>query len=186
MKSFEERKTEIFRRSKERIAERKKIRKRVLAVTVPIFLALGVAAFELLPVEKRAVTEQSVNDKVSSNSEEFLSLTVTGSDGLGIKAKTVTDSGKISDIYYAVLSFYESKAMTPITDFSDSLKDETKGDGLKSDTANEDADCTITFECSDGTIEEFILNGYELYNVNGDERITLDEKELIKLRKVLK
>lgn len=49
MRSFEERKAEVFRRSENRIKERRKARSRALAVCIPLCLIIAVWSVMVLP-----------------------------------------------------------------------------------------------------------------------------------------
>ncbi len=49
MRSFEERKAEVFRRSENRIKERKRNRNRILAMCIPICLVITVWSIMILP-----------------------------------------------------------------------------------------------------------------------------------------
>ncbi len=53
MRTFDERKTEIFRRSEKRIRERKRNRKRILSLCIPLCLLLVWSLFALPPVFSR-------------------------------------------------------------------------------------------------------------------------------------
>lgn len=49
MKNFEERKAEIFRRSEKRISERKKKRKRIFSICIPLLICIGAYSIFILP-----------------------------------------------------------------------------------------------------------------------------------------
>ena len=63
MRNFEERKAEVFRRSENRIKERKRNRNRILALCVPLCLILTVMSVTMLP------SMLSIGDKNSAADE---------------------------------------------------------------------------------------------------------------------
>ena len=64
MRSFEERKAEVFRRSENRIKERRKARSRALAVCIPLCLIITVWSVMVLPAML------PVNNKKSGATDE--------------------------------------------------------------------------------------------------------------------
>lgn len=99
MRSFEERKAEIFLRSENRIKERKKNRKRILTVCIPlcVILILGSAVLpELIPVGFDRV-EQENNAQIEDEIGNKLDYTVNDEDGFdGIESATESNDFSFS------------------------------------------------------------------------------------------
>ena len=64
MRNFEERKAEVFRRSENRIKERKRNRNRILAMCIPICLVITVWSIMILPTICLLYTSDAADDSV--------------------------------------------------------------------------------------------------------------------------
>lgn len=74
MKNFEERKAKIFRRSEERINERKKKRNRIILICIPLLICLGAYSIFILPAMMPA---ESADDNVHQELADSIIYPVT-------------------------------------------------------------------------------------------------------------
>ena len=109
MRNFEERRAEIFRRSENRIKARKRMKNSVIAVCVPLCLAVTVCSVGLLG-QMRHKGAPDVNDENASyellvESEDFEYVVVTDSDK-STQLKTIENRVKVEKIYTAISNLY--------------------------------------------------------------------------------
>lgn len=112
MRNFEERRAEIFRRSENRIKERKRIRNSFIAVCIPLCLAVTICSVVLLPQMRHKVAPD-VNDETASHellveSEDFESVVVIDLSKSDAQLKTIENRGKVDEIYSAISKLYNN------------------------------------------------------------------------------
>ena len=183
MRKFEERKAEIFRRSENRIKERKQNRRRMLGVCVPLCLALAVGSVailpEVLPVgpdyasgENAAMPEYSGGAIVRKVQIEVIDPNASEDELTGESYIFFEGAGQM---YYSMESAVE------------------KGRGNENDKLNDDQpnvnteeiflggkhlpDYRITFVFQDGSEEVYTLEGYTLTNNTICKSIILTEAQ---------
>ena len=76
MRSFEERKAEIFRRSEERINEKRKKRNRIISICIPVLICLGAYSIFILPAMMPA-GESAADDAHQEIADEVVIYPVT-------------------------------------------------------------------------------------------------------------
>ena len=125
MRSFEERKAEVFRRSENRIIERRRNRKQFLTICIPLCLIVITFSFTMFPGALFDGTDSAEKNMGSLSGEledkemaqdsgmahDFISVDVTGMGTQSQYRSTITDANSISGIFeeiYHILIPYES------------------------------------------------------------------------------
>lgn len=200
MRSFEERISEINRRSEKFIKERKKRRKYILTACIPVVLCLSLW---LAWPEPKAATENHQNSTGAINSP------VEGPDSERYVLKVEvfagdfyryhTDEAKAVEIFDQLNGFGETEDINcaeptePI--FNDGLLDDTGNYGTPAvpETPVDDAPginkapirYTITLQLQNGQTIEYVLMGNTLENLTTGERTYLSTKEVKALKALL-
>lgn len=204
MKNFEERKAEIFRRSEERIKERKAKRNHILVVCITFCFILTILSVTILPAVLPTETDIDVSFKGLNGAWEsidtFVSVNITGIDENGAQTETVTDSAKVNEIYSAILNLYKaSDAGTSLegnhTQDSGAIKGDSYGSessGTKNDGNSSvildivlKKEYRICFNTADGSEIQFVLRKNILCNTENDTRIRLSKKQIEELLMIL-
>ncbi len=181
MRSFEEIKAEVFRRSEEIIKKRKQKKKRVISVGVPLCAALLVCSLMLLPPIINADKGVAPEDMADSNAV-FASLEINGYN----LSEKITDTDKINQIY---LSLIESRfdTQSQSTDSNSALKDEAMdfSDSSSEEDSVEKSGLELCFKMSDGKEIKFIMTDVQLYNADSGIKTHLSEKRMQELLALL-
>ncbi len=182
MRNLEDCKAEVFRRSEERIKERKRARKRVLACSIPLCLLLvagGLYVRPLLePVDESAGTygPTPVPERVLGGSDvvlygkvvRYVSVTLTEGTGSTAVAKKFTDAETLVDLYGCMAMYLDLSGADAIggVDGADGTTGASAGTtGKESDAHGPDRD----------TIEDEIKYKYGLEEKPADYRIVFRE-----------
>ena len=188
MRNFEERKAEVFRRSENRIKERKRNRNRILTMCIPLCLVITVLSVTMLPSLVPANNKNMANDRtpeavggLTGNSAEIVSVLVSGA---GLTPETnilVEDTNKVAQIYYTVQSSFVSsgggnKESAKEEAEDDALTEENK-DYSQSGTTNFSSGYKLTFIADNGTQSTYTLNGYVLTDNNTNKSVTLTDTQ---------
>ena len=188
MRNFEERKTEIFRRSEERIKECKAKRNHILVVCVTFCFILTILSVTILPAV------------FPTETDSFVSVDITGVDENGAQTETVTDSAKVNEIYSAILNLYKaSDAGTSLEGNHTQDSGAIKGDSYGSESSGTKNDGNslvildivlkkeyrICFNTADGSEIQFVLRKNILCNTENDTRIRLSKKQIEELLVIL-
>ena len=189
MRNFDERKAEIFRRSENRIKERKRNRNRILAVCIPLCLVITVLSVTILPSLLPMNNKNMANDGtpeavdgLTGNSAEFVSVSVSGA---GLTPETnilVEDSNKVAQIYYTVQSSFVSsgggnKENADVKPGDDLLTEEEDKVYSSSGTTNLASGYKLTFTADNRTQSTYTLNGYVLTDNNTNKSVTLTDTQ---------
>ena len=153
MRNLEDCKAEVFRRSEERIKERKRKRGRVLACCVPLCLLLvagGLYVRPLLePVDESAgtygptpVPERvlgGMNYELRSDVITYLSVLVTEGTGSAAVSKNFTDAETLGDLYGCMAMYFDLSGADAIggLDGSDGTTGASAGTTVKEQIAPE-------------------------------------------------
>jgi len=125
MRNFEERKAEVFRRSENRIKERKRNRNRIIALCIPICLCIAILSVIYLP-DMMTLSDKSntAEDMYMAGGEEdssrfsYTSFEITSTK----TANSDTDKQNIENIYNIIQSAFT------VNDYSDDVEQETTTD----------------------------------------------------------
>ena len=154
MRTFEDCKAEIFRRSEKRIKERKRARKRVLACCIPLCLMLVVGGLYLgsllEPMDEVARTNAgptSVPDRELGGSDVVLhgkvvrdvSVTLVEGTGKAAVSKKVTDTETMVDLYGCMAKYFDLSGAESIGGM-DGTDGVTGATGKESNTNGTDRD----------------------------------------------
>lgn len=198
MRSFEERKEEIFLRSEKRIKQKKKNRIRVLSIVLPLCIcAVGLTVF-LNPDKKSADNVNkyaNYESYVTNDIETEINYSVVNviTDDEAVKNYTAdTDAERVFDISNTLNSYfgYDTEAEVDTGESSTQsysyatttpLENETstKGNGAKADGYE------IETVDSNGIRVVFTLKENCLTNSNTGESVALTKTELLKLLRQL-
>lgn len=187
MRNFEERKAEVFRRSENRIKERKRRRKHILMTCIPLVLCLTIAGALVFP--------QMDDLKQAPESSNENSTGAMGKDEVGgLYAGSVEVSGNgILNYYTAVedvqgiVSLINGIIVLPETspdrDGSDFVTEDNSSTDLK-ENANEQC-YTIFIKRSDGSSTEYLLVGSLLIDQTTQQEYPVSEDTMKDLKDAL-
>ena len=180
MRSFEERKAEIFRRSNERIRERKRRRNRILSLSVPLCLILVVSAFFLPNVlsrkDKNAFPEEGMDMVAGTELSRgnYIQVESFGGESALLSDVSNMNSLEVERICNLI------KDLFPIEE--ESILD-SEGDAEKNENSDQSthlassADYRIIFVKEGQVIEVYLLKGSVLTEEKTGRRAVLTEKE---------
>ena len=113
MRNFEERKAEVFRRSENRIKERKRNRNRILAFCVPLCLIVTVWSIMILPAmmpanksNNSAGEGMDIMGSVDGTDAAFVRVEVMSTGTATQSAILKDDADEVAQIYYTVQSSF--------------------------------------------------------------------------------
>lgn len=196
MRNFEERRAEIFRRSENRIKERKRNRNRILAVCIPLCLVLTVCAVSFLP-------EMGTKGMNAAPSEDMLLPEYAGiNTACSVKVELITEGAEYKPLlqqpfvstedaaqfYYSMESALapargeQQKEQDKLTDSSENINEEEFTLGGAGDPL---PGYRITFTMEDGTNVIYTLNGYVLEKNTDDAQAFLTQSQRTQLVKML-
>ena len=179
MRDLNECKAEIFRRSQNRIAARRRARMRIVILCLPICLGLSILSVSSI-------------SKVLSNSSGTNAMEIAPDAGVGgisgfssvqifkagISVQNITVSEKASAIYEAVMELYSSTKTGASDNHSDILINENKGENTPDEYHGSCNEYEFHFTSVNGAEIRFVLNNNELYDVNNGRKLYLTENQL--------
>ncbi|MBR3807213.1 MAG: hypothetical protein IKJ15_02425 [Lachnospiraceae bacterium] len=192
MRNFEERKAEVFRRSENRIKERKRNWNRVLALCIPLCLVVTIGSIAALP---SLYTEKS-NDAECEDNGSIYGDTAPGSTGdffleeskthkfvsVSVKGKgyddKITDTASVGNVFDTIYNILEANG-----GYKDILGDSVENEDdvykdLVTESTMESERYTIVMKSIDGTERIYILDGKILYDQAFDNEISLTKEQL--------
>lgn len=173
MRELNECKAEVFRRSEKRIKERKKKLKRILALCIPLCLAVTVLSFAVLTKEKVKYGDYGAESYVCSYTEAVIST----ADGTYTVSRKITDKVEVTNIFSAIFNLYNEAY--------DAGTDGNENAGALPDTSTESNNCVITFRTEDGFQTVYTLEGNELSSVDENMKTVLTDSQVAELKEVL-
>ena len=186
MRELNECKAEVFRRSKNRIKERKKTRNRILTMCIPLCLIVTLFSVMILPTmiqkskNENAVKKETVQEDSLSSLTPFVSLKIINTVEHSKDSQIITDSEKVATIHYAILDLFNKNS----EDFDDEgVQDKTYN--YQSESASHQEEFSICFTTDSGSDFEYSFVGNELYDVNNDLRIYLSIDQVSELKRTL-
>lgn len=187
MRNFEERKTEVFRRSEKRIKERKQRRNNILMTCIPLVLCLTIFGAFLFP------QMDDLKQAPESSNEQFSGAMGTDEVG-GLFAGSVEVSGNGVSSYYTsvenvqgIMRLINGIVAVPETNDGDDLRDYITDESTSSDkNENYQENCyKIVVHRSDGTSIEYLLVGSRLINQNTQQEFPVREDTMKDLKNAL-
>ena len=188
MRNFEERKAEVFRRSENRIKERKRNRNRILAFCIPLCLIVTVWSIMILPAmmpasksNNNAGEGMDIMGSVDGTAAAYVRVEVMSTGTATQSAILKDDADEVAQIYYTVQSSFvnsgggnKESAREEAED--DALTDENK-DYSQSGTTNLSSGFRIIFSTENGAQTIYSLSGDKLINeTTKQETILADDQ----------
>ena len=210
MRNFEERKAEVFRRSKNRIKERKRNRNRILAMCIPLCLVLTIFSFTMLPqilpknmdgaenemigniYDEMEDTDDKENTGASPLVHNFVFVDVRGTGSQSQHHSSVSDTSKINDVFeqiYTILIPYESHDEIAgdflESEADDSLKDVATGESVDTSENIKTSGYVVTMSTSNGATRTFTLTENKLYDNQFNIEVELTNEQIHNLKSAL-
>jgi len=194
MKEMSVYKAEVFRRSNERIAVRRRIRNRLLAFCIPLFLLVGIWSVMILPAMLPAGSEDFSQEGEMLDAGAGSLGTVIPYDGVRIEILDLQDDvfREYSDIsnverFYSLIRSYF---------FSNEIKDESTDQNQESEAgqvpeheevtdSNKELRCRIVFTSSDGKEKSYLLYRNTITDEQTGQKEILNENEFNRLKPFL-
>ena len=188
MRNFEERKAEVFRRSENRIKERKRNRNRILAFCIPLCLIVTVWSIMILPAmmpasksNNNAGEGMDIMGSVDGTAAAYVRVEVMSTGTATQSAILKDDADEVAQIYYTVQSSFVNsgggnKESAKEEAEDDALTDENK-DYSQSGTTNLSSGFRIIFSTENGAQTIYSLSGDKLINeTTKQETILADDQ----------
>lgn len=191
MKNFEQRKAEIFRRSEDRINQRKRKRNRVIAVCIPAFICIATLSVAILTKINPVKNDFALEDNFGTIENDIAVGSIVCSY-TEVEVKTddnshnqrFTDKVQVTQIFSCVQTLYNADGSA--SDADDSIKQSTETkDENKSSADSLNLGYTLTFITEDGSKTVYTLKGNKLKESSTNQTLTLTESQLSKLKAVL-
>lgn len=190
MRSFEERKAEVFRRSENRIKERRKARSRALAVCIPLCLIITVWSVTvlpaMLPVNNKnsglaAERAENTSDATYYSKNEYVRIETKNSTAEDQTAIIKNDPEEIAEAYRLVQSMLNGNEQNDHHRTEDHEQQQTAGGN-----ANKAASAyKITFTATDGDQTCYMLNDHVLIDIGTNKETVLIEEQYVQLLQAL-
>ena len=187
MRNFEERKAEVFRRSENRIKERKRNRNRILALCVPLCLILTVMSVTMLPSMLSIGDKNSAADELGNMAGATengavwtMQVELLGKDDSLQSSVLNGDANAVTQIYYTIESAFVSAGEneTPAAgQESIATSDKDNENYSQSGTTSLSSGYKIIFKTDKDIKAVYIVNGNILTNAQTNEKVTLSEDQ---------
>lgn len=200
MRNFEERKSEIFRRSEKRIKERKRKRNRLLAICIPlciiatVSIIVGFSPKTSLQIVDEETASSNINVSIEMNCNTDKSETQANSKYISAKVKSngvtadfhneITDSVTVANVYKSISSAFQGDD----ADDEEVIGDDTfKNDTLKDfeGESEDDNGYTITIFTNSGEKLVYILKGNKLCDASNKIEVVLNDIQIAELKFIL-
>ena len=189
MRNFEERKAEVFRRSENRIKERKRNRNRILALCIPLCLIVTVWSIMILPAmmpasksNNNAGEGMDIMGSVDGTAAAYVRVEVM-STGTATQSTILKDNAdEVAQIYYTVQSSFVSSGGGNKESANDKAEDdaltEENKDYSQSGTTNLSSGFRIIFTTENGAQTVYSLSGDKLLNETTKQEtiLTVDQR----------
>lgn len=187
MRTFEERKAEILRRSEKKVRERRIARRRLAAILVPFGVLVAVWGVTALPammpagadIGNQEMFDGATEDVIGSGNgsvNAVVAVRITSSAESATHPREITDADRVTALHCAVLDLYnEPQAGTS--------GGENKGEAGKPQALP--PVYTIRFLSADGSYSEYRLYENELYAVSGGVRFALTDTQVRELKELM-
>ena len=195
MSNFEERKAEVFRRSENRIKERKRNRNRILAFCIPLCLIVTVWSIMILP----AMMPASKSNNSAGEGMDIMG-SVDGTDAAFVRVEIMSigtatqstiqkdDATEVAQIYSTLQSSFVNSGGGN----KESVNEEAEDDALtenkdysQSGTTNLSSGFRIIFTTENGAQTIYSLSGDKLINETTKQETILTEDQRSNLMNML-
>lgn len=189
MRSFEERKAEVFRRSENRIKERRKARSHALAVCIPLCLIITVWSVTVLPAmlpvnnKKSGATDERAENTFGAaySQNEYVRIETKNSATKDQTAVLKDDPAEIAGVYRLVQSMLNNIVQTGDHKTEDQEGQQTSG----SDAYDAAPVYMIIFTAADGGQTCYMLNDHILIDNATKKETVLTEEQYVQLLQAL-
>lgn len=177
MRSLEECKNEVYLRSEKRIRKRRQVRSRVLALCIP--LCLAVLSIPLFTGRNLKSEPKEIAGMANGNAQPiYTSAEIHRTDGTdGDTAQTISESEKVERLYWAIQDLYAREEACP--EISDG-----KG-SIESQPAEPPQTYRIMFQSQDHEQVCYLLTENSLINEATGEYTALTQAQFEKLQVLL-
>lgn len=198
MRDFEERKTEIFRRSKERLAQRRR-RRRIIISCIPLVICLIALSFvdvpKLMP-EKDKSDNYSVSGTMASapsetqESKKYSSVKIQGKIQDNDYCKVIEEPESVEQIACVIEKYHVEEESTVLDEAAtdctalegdSSIKEQAPNENVKED----DYVMTITVTFSDGSERIYSIIGDRLSDLTSGGNVFLSDSQLSEISSLL-
>ena len=212
MRNLEDCKAEVFRRSEERIKERKRKRNRVLACCIPLCLLLVAGGLYIRPLLEPVDESMKWGDTSKISDRElggldgtsfgcvakYSSVMITEGTGSMAVSGTVTDTENVEELRSFLATYFDMSGTTVKEEMADGTDGTSTGNPLfgiaDGDTIREEleekygleeplADYTLVFRMSTGEEAVFRLHENHLYNEENGCVVKLSDAMSAELKK---
>ncbi len=187
MRSFEERKAEIFKRSEIRIVKRKKGQK-ILTLCIPLVLCVSLLSVIFIPKISLFGDKSSDFGYTNLSDVAYTSLEVTNNTTIKTNSKNYSNQTDIDNAYKVIVSFFSDNDCLPSED-NKYKNPEASADDFSNNNYSQDssksATYTITFSSKNGSVLIYVLDGNTLTNNTTKEKANLTDTQLSQLKKAL-
>lgn len=195
MRNFEERKAEVFRRSENRIKERKRNRNRILAFCIPLCLIVTVWSIMILPAmmpasksDNNAGEGMDIMGSVDGTDIAFVRVEVMSSGTATQSTILKDDTAEVAQIYYTVQSSFVNSGGGNKESVSEEAEDDAlteNKDFSQSGTTNLSSGFRIIFTTENGTQTIYSLSEDKLINETTKQETILTEDQRSNLLNML-
>lgn len=191
MRELNECKAEVFRRSENRIKERRKNRNRVLACCISLCLIITLCSVTIFPAMIPAGTENASGDANELQIQGSIVCTYTEAEiqdagQFPEHYEKVTDKVAVTNIFCAVhVLFPDADDANRYREEASDIENSNREDLQVADTAGEQSGYLITFSDEDGNQTVYNLNGDVLLNMNTGETVYLTDAQVAELKAAL-
>lgn len=202
MRSLEECKAEIFRRSNERIKRRKRNQRLALSIIIPAFSAIILGSGFLIPKVANDKSTEMLNGQICDTAEAGIQSQITmapQADGnqtgssvennirgsleeIVSEAFGTKNNSDSSSVTGSVDRYYESISDVPDGITVTQAQPEEDYDEITAEDQKTDEEALITFSVSD---QSYILKGNILTRASTGEAVTLSQEQLTALMSAL-
>ncbi len=197
MRNLEDCKAEVFRRSEERIKERKRTRNRVLTCCIPLCLLLVAGGLYIRPLlepvdermagtaEDAGVSDRELGGLSSGTTVAFTSVTITNQTENEAVSRSVADAKEVEELRGFLAMYFDMSGATVKEEMADGADRDTIRDELKNkyDLEEPPADYKLVFQRSAGEESVFRLLENNLYNENNGCVVKLSDAMSAELKK---
>ena len=184
MRDLSDYRAEIFRRSEEKIKERKRARNRALAFCIPLCLVFTVVAFAKLPdIPFLDISAENVS---SDSDTLFVQMEIQNSESKLQTSVVNTDADEVEEIYLLIQSAFETTAQEePATDDFSQFTDTSNKVVQDSLPLFSSSEYRVVFTSKSGETFSYTLNGNKLTDNTTKEKIKLSNEQSFKLQSKL-
>ena len=199
MRNLEDCKAEVFRRSEERIKERKRKRNRVLTCCIPLCMLLVAGGFYIRPLLKPVDESLKSGDtsKVSDREvggldgisfggvADYASVMITEGTGSVAVSGTVTEEESVEELRSFLAMYFDMSGATVKEEMADGTDKDTIRDELEIKYGLEEppAEYMLVFRKATGEELKFCLYENHLYNEENGRVVKLSDAMAEELRK---